>query len=151
MVNSGKMCAAVRMATDRKGGEPLKPRNIDPKSGKTVLEVMRNKHLDMMIHSVYDTVPADILVICDQEIVQIVAGKLQGGAGPSPVDGLTLGKWLLNYGTASQALREEMALWTEIFCNETLPWAMVQALLTAHMVPLAKNPAGVRPVAIGEA
>ena len=41
------------------------------------------------------------------------------------MDGLTLGRWLLNYGTASQALREKMALWTEIFCNETLLWAIV--------------------------
>ena len=161
MVNSGKMRAAVRMATDREGGGPLQPRDIDAKTGKTVLEVLRDKHPEMMIPDVtapgwlsfesYDDVPAEMMVDCDQEIVQGVTGKLRGGAGPSPVDGLTLGKWLLNYGTASQALREEMALWTEIFCNEALPWAMVRALLAARMVPLAKKPAGVRPVAIGEA
>ena len=79
-----------------------------------------------------------------------MVGTFRGGAGPSLVDGLTLGTWLLNYGTASQALREEMALWTEIFCNEALPWAMVRALLAARMIPLAKKPVGVRPVAIGE-
>ena len=32
-----------------------------------------------------------------------------------------------------------------------MPWAMVRALLAARMVPLAKKPTGVRPVAIGEA
>ena len=102
MVNSGKMRAAVRMATDREGGGPLQPWDIDAKTGKTVLEVLRDKHPEMMIPDVtapgwlsfesYDDVPAEMMVDCDQEIVQGVAGKLRGGAGPSPVDGLTLGK-----------------------------------------------------------
>ena len=120
MVNSGKMHAAVHTATGRTDGRPLKPRDIDTKSGKTVFKVVRDKHPEMMIPNVtapgwlsfesYDDVPTEMMVGCDQEIVQGVAGKLRGGAGPSPVDRLTLGKWLLNYGTASQALREEMAL-----------------------------------------
>ena len=98
---------------------------------KMVLEVLKDKHPEMMIPNVtasgwlsfesYENVPAEMMVDCNQEIVQGVMGKLRGGAGPSPVDGFTLGKWLLNYGTASQALRKEMALWTEIFCNKTLP------------------------------
>ena len=59
--------------------------------------------------------------------------------------------WLLNYVTVFQVLHEETALWTKIFCNKMLPWAMVRALLVARMPPLAKKPKGVRPVAIGEA
>ena len=84
-----------------------------------------------------------MMVNCDQEIVQGVAGKLRGGAGPSPVDGLTLGEWLLDYRTNPQALCEEMALWTEVFCNKTLPLVMVRALLATHMPPLARIPRGV--------
>ena len=49
MVNSGKMRAAVRMATECKGGGPLQPQDIDVKTGKTVLEVLRDKHPEMMI------------------------------------------------------------------------------------------------------
>ena len=80
-----------------------------------------------------------------------MAGKLKGGAGHSPVNRLTLGNWLLNYGTASQALREEMTLWTEIFCNKTLSWAMARALITAYIGPLDKKPKEMQPVAIVEA
>ena len=134
--------------------------DFDAKLGKTPLEVLRDKHPGMVIPGVttlgslifesYDNVPADMLVDCNDKIVQGVTGKLLGEAGPSPEDELKLGKWLLNYETVSQALRNEMALWTEIFCNETFPWAMVRALLAIRMVPLAKKPMGLRQVAIGE-
>ena len=49
---------------------------------------------------------ASLVVDCGQKIVQGVAGKLRGGAGPTLVDGLTLWKWIVNYLTASQALRK---------------------------------------------
>ena len=52
MVNSGKMRSAVRMATYHEGGGPLQPRDIDAKSGKTVLEVLWDKHPEMMLPDV---------------------------------------------------------------------------------------------------
>ena len=60
-----------------------------------------------------ETVPID----CDAEMVEKVASKLRGGAGPSSVDAIAMKNWLLRHGRALQVLREEMAEWMEWLCN----------------------------------
>jgi hypothetical protein len=160
MVASGKTRPSVRMATDHSRGGPLQPGDTDAKSGKKVLKVLRDKHPEMMVPDLadpewlsfegYDDLPDKMFIDCDEGIVQEVAGKLSGGAGPPPLDRMTLRKWLLNFGTASQQLQEEMAIWTELMRNELPPWAMIRTLMDARMIALDKKP-GVRPVSIGEA
>ena len=49
-----------------------------------------------------DSVPVDV----SQSIVEEVASKLHGGAGPGSVDALAFKRWLTLYGRASQVLRE---------------------------------------------
>ncbi|KAL7526623.1 hypothetical protein ACHAXR_001569, partial [Thalassiosira sp. AJA248-18] len=131
----------------------------DTKSGRKVIDVLRDKHPPLLIPDLekedwasfekYDECPNAIPVDCSAEIVEEVAGKLSGGAGPGSIDALMLKKWLLRYGKASQELREELAAWTEWLCNENPPWAAFRAMMSCRLVALDKCP-GVRPLGIGE-
>jgi hypothetical protein len=57
----------------------------------------------------YDKYPAMMPVDCGHDIVMLMAGKLSGGAGPSSVDGLALGKWLLDYRRSSRLLCKKLS------------------------------------------
>ena len=88
---------ALGGVTNRSGGSMLAPSDIDAKTGKPVIDVLRDKHPDCRTPALEregwasfedyppprDGTPLD----CDQETVQEVASKLRGGAGPSSVDG----------------------------------------------------------------
>lgn len=127
---------------------------------KTVLKVLKDKHPEMTVPDLtnpewpsferYKQYPAEIFVNCNKEIVQVVAGKLSSRDGPSPLDRLTQGKWLLNFGTASQVPQEEIKLQAELMCNQSPPLAMIIAPLVVRMIALEKN-TGVQPVAIAKA
>ena len=82
------------------------------------------------------------------ETVEQVASHLSGAAGPDGVDGVDLRNWLLRFGKESEALREEMAAWSEWSANCHPPWAAYRALMAGRLVALDKSP-GVRPVGIG--
>ncbi|KAL7523721.1 hypothetical protein ACHAWF_002319 [Thalassiosira exigua] len=151
MVLQGKLRAAVRMATNRdKGGGVYSPEDSDTKTGKRVIDVLRSKHPDLMIPRLeeegwmsfeeYDECPSAIPLDCTQETVKEVAGKLQGGAGPSSVDAIAGKDWLLHHGRASQELREELAAWADWLGNEMPPWAAFRALMGCRLAALDKNP-----------
>ena len=82
-------------------------------------------------------------------MVERVASKLSGAAGPGGTGAVELSNWLLRFGTASQMLREELASLTEWLANAHPPWAAYRALMACRLVALDKCP-GVRPVGIGE-
>ena len=65
--------------------------------------------------------PTSTPVDCTAEIVEEVAGKLNGGAGPGSVDAVMMKKWLLRYGRASQELREELAAWVKWLATKDRP------------------------------
>ena len=87
MVIEEKLRAAVRWATNRSGGGILAPSDINTKTGKPVIDVLRAKHPDCRrldleregwaLFEAYppprDGTPLD----CDQETVQEVASKLR--------------------------------------------------------------------------
>ena len=86
----------------------LHPNDVDAKSEKTVVEVLDSKHPSCMIPQLgeerwvsfedYDEQLNSVPVDYNQEIVQKVADKMQGGAGPSSVEGQALSSWLLKFG-----------------------------------------------------
>ena len=157
MVIDGRLRAAVRGLTNRDGGGVMNMEDIDQKSKSPVIDVLKGKHPEMKIpvpgegeaFEHYDRMECLVELDCTEEIVQDIAGKMQGGAGPSSVDALALKKWLLNHGAASQILREELAAWTEWLSNGHPPWAAYRAMMYCRLVALDKCP-GVRPVGIGE-
>ncbi len=131
MVLSGKIRAAVRMVTDRDPGGLLAPDDQCTKSGRPVIDVLREKHPEARIPSDedFDTHPggSDALesppVYCYEENVAKAAAKLSGGAGPCGVEGIMLRNWLLRHGNCSQMLRKELALWVCWLSNSSPPYA----------------------------
>ena len=95
-------------------GGVLAPADIDEKSGRPVIEVLRGKHPmarrpelekeDWASFEDYPTPREGVPLDCNQSILQVMAGKLSGGAGPNSVDGIALKKYLLNYKECSLAL-----------------------------------------------
>ena len=160
MVIEGRLGPAVKMLTNRDGGGVLDPEDQCTKHPlKTVIEVLREKHPDLRVPDLadeewasfeeYDECGTSIPLDCSPEIVEEVAAKIRGGAGPGSVDAIAMSNWLLRHGKFSQVLREELAAWTEWLCNCTPPFAAYRALMACRLVALDKQP-GVRPLGIGE-
>ena len=123
MVVSGKMREAVRMATTRDGDGLLHPDSTDAKSGKPVVEVLRDKYPEIRIPDAsadevmafkpYPVVPAPLPLNSSETATARIAKNLSGGAGPDSIDSQDLEGWLLYHKKASQALQEELAAWVE--------------------------------------
>ena len=158
-VLSGRLRVAVRFATNRDGGGVLQPDDPCTKTGRPVLEVLRDKHPAMRVPDAtslqreafesYDSTPEPVPLNITPEIVEKVACRLSGGAGPSGTDSVDLRNWLLRFGAESAGLRRELALHAEWLANTHPPWAAYRALMAGRLVALDKQP-GVRPVGIGE-
>ena len=157
MVLGGKVRAAVRMVTDRGTGGPYRPNDLDSKSGRPVIDVLRDKHPDCVVPSeeAFDAYPdADDLldtmpVYCFEECVAKAAARLSGGAGPCGVEAEMLKHWLLRHGAHSERLRAVMADWVVWLSNGSPPYAAYRAVNTVRTVALDKRP-GVRPLGVGE-
>jgi hypothetical protein len=158
-VLSGRLRSAVRNITNREGGGVLNPDDNCTKAGRPVLEILREKHPELReppavgektgAFEPYDSVPTAVPVVITADVVETVAGKLSGAAGPGGVDAVDLRNWLLRFGKESEALREEMAQWANWLAVSNPPWAAYRALVACRLVALDKSP-GTRPVGIGE-
>jgi hypothetical protein len=159
-VLTGRLRSAVRHLTSRQGGGVLQPADLCTKSGRPVVEVLREKHPDLReppsvgapdgaFEPYARGAPAVVPVDVTAMTVKTVAAKLSGAAGPGGVDAVDLRNWLLRCGVESEDLREEMAAMTAWLANMHPPWAAYRALMACRLVALDKQP-GVRPVGIGE-
>jgi hypothetical protein len=54
MVLGGKVRAAVRMVTNRGTGGPYRPNDLDSKSGRPVIDVLREKHPECVVPLEWD-------------------------------------------------------------------------------------------------
>jgi hypothetical protein len=88
MVLGGKVCAAVRMATNRGAGRPYRPHDLDSKSGHPVINVLRDTHPDCHVP----------LVSCYEECIAKAAACLSGSTGTCRIEAEMLKHWLLRYG-----------------------------------------------------
>ena len=83
------------------------------------------------------------------DMVNAVAGRLSGGAGPGRTDSVSLKHWLLRFGAASADLRLIVGELVEWLGNGRHPWAAYRALMSDRLIALDKQP-GIRPVGVGE-
>jgi hypothetical protein len=146
----GRLRQAVRQVLheDEDGGVlPLD--EIDPKSGKVVLEVLKDKHPKMRDPDLgiedgafeeYEELPEPIPLCISVETVEKVASKLSGAAGTSGTDAIDARNLLLRFGSASEKLRRELAKWAEWLSNGHPPWAAYRALMACRLVALDKCP-----------
>ena len=158
---SGRLRKAVRNATSRGNGGVLQPDDDCTKTGRPVLEVLRGKHPKMRdpdpdmadddrgSFEPYEATPQPLPLCITEEVVEKVASRLSGSAGPGGADSVDLRNWLLRFGAESERLRSVLASLAEWLANTSPPWAAYRALMAARLVALDKCP-GVRPVGIGE-
>ena len=153
-VKRGKLRSAVRYITDREGGGVLYPQDIDDKSGKTVIDALRDKHPPMRepgaaAMPTFDTTPCLVDLDITEGTVEAVASKLSGSAGLGGMDSVALKHILLQHGGASKILRQTVAKFARWMSNSYPPWAAYRALQWNRLVALGKNP-GIRPLGIGD-
>uniref|UniRef100_A0A7S4I4G3 Uncharacterized protein n=1 Tax=Odontella aurita TaxID=265563 RepID=A0A7S4I4G3_9STRA len=130
------------------------------KTGRPVLEVLQEKHLDTRIpnlegepecsafkkHKVVpEAVPLDFL----EENFKWLASKPSGSAGACKAEALEVHIWLMRFGCRSEKLREELACWADWMDRTSPLWSAHRAIMTCHLIALDKFP-GVPPVGIGE-
>ncbi|KAI2494156.1 hypothetical protein MHU86_20388 [Fragilaria crotonensis] len=158
-VLSGRLRSAVRTLTDRSGGGVRQPDDLCSKAGRPVWQVLQEKHPALRdptsvgaadgAFEPYPDLPAPVPVCTTQDDVEAIASRLSGAAGPGGTDAVDLANWLLRFGRESEAMREEMAAWTNWLANTSPPWAAYRAVMANRLVALDKQP-GTRPVGIGE-
>ena len=98
MVLDGKLCGAVRFATGRGQGGPLRPDDACSKTGRPVMDVLRYKHPDCVVPTVnsngsipgFDSyvgqAPDFVPHASSKDSVSVAAKKIHGSQGPSGVD-----------------------------------------------------------------
>ncbi|KAI2490762.1 hypothetical protein MHU86_23809 [Fragilaria crotonensis] len=138
-------------------GGVRQPDDLCTKSGRPVWQVLQEKHPALRdptsvgeedgAFEPYPNLPAPIPVCVTQDDVEAISPRLAGAAGPGGTDAVDLANWLLRFGL--EALREEMAAWTNWLANTSPPWAAYRAVMANRLVALDKQP-GTRPVGIGE-
>ncbi len=159
LVYHGKLREALRFLTNEHDENTiLQPNDIDPKTGKSVLEVLKSKHPPLRIQDItqnqfkldeYEYIPQPLAIQINEEDVKTMASNLHGSGGPTSLDSSLLSDLLLRYGTSSTLFRYEMAQWTEWLANDSPPWAAYRATMATRAVAFNKFP-GVRPLSIGE-
>jgi hypothetical protein len=147
-------------SSSHKGGGVLNPDNNCTKAGHPVLTILQEKHPELQepptgggdktgTFKPYASIPTAVLVAIMAEVVETVASKLSGAAGPSGVDVVDLQNWVLCFGKESETFREEMAHWANWIAVSNPPWAAYWVLVACWLVALDKSP-GTRPVGIGD-
>ena len=136
----------VTYITDREGGGVLEPEKIDDKSGKTVINALRNNHPPMRepgkaaMHT-YDTTPSLIDIDSTEDTVESIASKLSDSAGLRGTDSVQLKNLLLQHGGARRPLRQAVvAKFAHWMADTHAPWAAYRAeCILAVACPSAKD------------
>ena len=125
----GRVCEAVCFVTDRARGRLLKPSDTDAKSGKCVLDVLREFSQCVLpgVSSRDAFVSCtDIPLLVDVDLtsshVEQVACCLRGSGGPCGADSYHWQCFLLHYGAHSSRLREAVADLAMHLANGIVDW-----------------------------
>eukprot|EP00978_Attheya_sp_CCMP212_P026136 scaffold85322_cov36-Attheya_sp.AAC.1 len=130
IVLQGKLCQAVRWITQRHKGGVLYPDEIDIKTGRPVIDVLKSRHPEARVLDVgdlphYDETPNFFDVDITADTVESVA------RGPG--------------GKTNATLWEAVTDFMRWMTNEMPPWASYEAMIASPCVALDKCP-GVRPL-----
>eukprot|EP00957_Ditylum_brightwellii_P018604 1397729-Ditylum_brightwellii.AAC.1 len=84
------------------------------KTGEPVIDVLQSKHPEtseplLLVLKKFPKLPAFQDVNVTAEVIETVAPRMSGAAGPDGVDTTTIQDWILQYGQNSKMLRESLA------------------------------------------
>ena len=94
----------------------------------------------------------------DENAIAKAAMKTRGAAGPSGLDAEGWRRILIskNYGSDGKALRTAIARMTQVISTKEIPVitdqnkTSLEAYIACRLIPLNKEPSGIRPIGIGE-
>ena len=150
----GQIREAVRVLTETEVAGVLMPNETDLKTGDSVSEVLASKHPEARtpdVHNLptYSETPDFVDVDITESVVEHIASRLSGAAGPGGADAHALSHWLLRFGASSKRLRVAIAALACWMANDLPPWAAIRALMAGRLLAIDKSP-GIRPIGIGE-
>ena len=159
MIKRGHVRSVVRVVTNRDLGDLYLPTDTCTKTGRPVIDILREKHPDPTIpdESHFDEYSAEVteesmttmsLYFTDKDVAKAAKG-LGGCAGPAGIGGLVLRGWVLRKGVPFKKLRIELAKWAELMSNGSPPFTLYRAMNHNRVLPADKKP-GVRPLIVGE-
>ena len=126
----------------------LLPVDIYSKTGRLVMDVLRDKHPAMRNQDLeepecysfeeYEEDPDVFSLNIPEEDVMWVAGNLLVSASPSGTDAMAFQSCILRFGQESTSPKDEMVAWKDWISNKSPPWAVYHAIMTARLVALDK-------------
>ena len=160
MMMEGKVRAALQLLTKEAGSAPLRLDDVVEGCGKTVREILKEKHPhpesphpDVILSPDTATANNDFHpVLFDSitaEAIRRSALLTEGSAGPSGMDALCWRRLCTAFGEKSNELCSAVATFARRICTTYVDPKTLRAYTSCRLVPLDKCP-GVRPVGIGE-
>ena len=132
----GQVHSAVRWMTERASSEGiLHPSSPVHDSGKTVLDVLKEKHPQPRAAAERAFLSCDDLppLVAVGAHVERVARLIQGGAGPGGTMATHWQDFLLRYGVHSERLRDAMAELARRLANNIVAWDEILALMASRL------------------
>ena len=156
LVFAGKIHSAIRYVSGESSNGVLGIDQPVPGSGKTVRDILLEKHPEPVIppaQALMDCEPLSVNPILFErltpELIKNIGRRAQGAAGPSGLDAEAWKRMLTCFKQSSNRLCTALALAARCLCTEDLTDTDLSAFTAARLIPLDKNP-GVRPIAVGE-
>ena len=157
LVITGRLHSAVRYLSPESSSGVLGMSDVvDPVSGKTVQDVLREKHPQASSapdHTLLPGNPEPINPILFQritpELIKPLSRQMHGSSGPSGLDADAWARLLTSYKASSNSLCSALAAAARCLCINSIDRQAMEGFTSARLIPLNKNP-GVRPIAVGE-
>ena len=153
----GRVKAALRLLSDNPGAQPLNLAMPVDATGKTVRDVLEDKHPDPMPahpdilvnNPDNDSFHPAIFENITGESIRTAALHTQGAAGPSGLDAHSWRCLCTAFGQKSNDLCAALAFVVRRISTTFVDPSTLQAYINCRLIPLDKHP-GVRPFGIGE-
>ena len=153
----GKVNAALRLLDKQEalgvakldGNSIAKLRELHPDAKQADEEILKTGEIPYFDPVIFSNI--------DEDSIAKAAMQTRGAAGPSGVDADSWRRFLIskNYGTAGKDLRTAIANMTQKLCTVEITLqennqTSLEAYIACRLIPLEKNPSGIRPIGIGE-
>ena len=160
LMMKGKVRAALQLLNKGEGSAPMRLDDIVETCGKSVHDILKEKHphpmplhTDLILTEDITAASSDFHpVLFDSIIAEAIqrSGLLtEGPAGPSGMDALCWRRLCTAFGGKSNYLCFAIAAFARRICTSYVDPSTLKAYTSCRLIPLDKCP-GVRPVGIGE-